>query len=174
MRKIFFLFIALTLALSSFAQLPNNNMYLLRNLNLHPIPPQFGAPWSYAAIWGYVTPNGREYAILGCGFGTAFYDVTDSANIREVDFFPAQINLSSPDQGNIWREMKVYSHYAYVVSEADTSGVEIFDLQYLPDTVILLRSLYLQATVRHILFHRKVRIYILRLKCFIRAGHCCT
>jgi len=140
MKKLFYLFAALTLSSSSFSQLPNDNMYLLRNLNLHPIPPQLGAPWSYAAIWGYVAPNGSEYAILGGGLGTSFCDVTDSANIHEIDFFPVQINLSNPDQGVIWREMKVYSHYAYVVSEADTSGVEIYDLQYLPDTVIFVKK----------------------------------
>lgn len=140
MKKLLLLFFTLTLAQSASAQLPNNNMYLLRNLDLHAIPPQFGAPWSYAAIWGYVAPNGREYAILGCGLGTAFYDITDSANISEVGYFPAQLNLANPDPGNIWREMKVYSHYAYVVSEADTSGIEIFDLQYLPDTVMYVKK----------------------------------
>ncbi|MBX7042334.1 MAG: choice-of-anchor B family protein [Ignavibacteria bacterium] len=119
----------------SFGQLPNSNMYLFSQKNLHAIPPQYMAPWSYSAIWGYAAPDGREYAILGCGLGTAFYDVTDSSNVREVGFFPTPINLSNPDAGVLWVEMKVYSHYAYVVSEADTSGVRIFDLRYLPDSV---------------------------------------
>lgn len=140
MKKIIYIFVCLILAQSSFSQLGNYNMHLVRNLNLHEIPPMFGAPYSYAAIWGYLAPNGREYAILGGGLGTSFIDVTDSANIHEVDFFPAPINLSNPDPGNLWREMKVYSHYAYVVSEADTSGVEIFDLQYLPDSVVHVRK----------------------------------
>lgn len=122
------------------AQLPNNNMYLLGNLNLHPVPVVFGAPWDYAAIWGYVAPDGKEYAIL-CGvLGTGFYDISDSANIREVVFFSSQINMSNPDPGNLWREAKVYSHYAYVVSEADTSGIEIFDLRYLPDSVTYVKK----------------------------------
>jgi choice-of-anchor B domain-containing protein len=119
----------------AYSQLGNQNMYLLKNLNEHMIPAQFNAPWHYAAIWGYTAPNGREYAVLCAGLGTAFIDVTDSANIREVDFMPADINFSNPDQGNIWREAKVYSHYAYVVSEADSSGIEIYDLQYMPDSV---------------------------------------
>lgn len=140
MKKILYLFFLLSFPILAIAQLPNNNMYLLKNLNDHEVPAQFGAPANYSAVWGYVAPDGREYAILGCVLGTAFYDVTDSANIHEVGFFPAQINLSNPDQGNLWREMKVYSHYAYVVSEADTSGVEIYDLQHLPDTVIHIRK----------------------------------
>jgi len=135
MKNIIYLLIIFSVYSNSSAQLSNNNMYLLGNQNLHPVPAIFGAPWDYAAIWGYVAPDGREYAIL-CGvLGTGFFDINDSANIREVDYFPAQINTSNPDQGNLWREAKVYSHYAYVVSEADTSGIEIFDLQYLPDSV---------------------------------------
>ncbi|MEO8209248.1 MAG: choice-of-anchor B family protein, partial [bacterium] len=138
--KIFYLLVLLLITSSAYSQLPNNNMHLVGNLNLHPIPPQFGAPWDYAAIWGYSAPNGREYAILGCALGTAFYDVTDSANIHEIDFFPVQIDTTNPDQGVLWHEMKVYSHYAYVVSEAAASGVEIYDLQYLPDSVVFVRK----------------------------------
>src|SRR5690554_5305989 len=104
MKKFFSVLFLITLlsGITAFAQLPNHNMYVLQNLNEHLIPQQFQAPWSYAAIWGYTAPNGREYAILCCGLGTAFIDVTDSANIYEVDFHPAQINFQNPDQGNIW------------------------------------------------------------------------
>ncbi len=134
------IFFTLILISNSNAQLANNNMYLLKNLNLHQIPPKYGAPWDYAAVWGYVAPDGKEYAILGGALGTSFFNISDSANIYEVDFFPTNINFSNPDQGVLWKEMKVYSHYAYVVSEADTSGVEIYDLQYLPDTVLFVKK----------------------------------
>lgn len=109
-----------------FAQLPNQNTYLLKNLNQH------FSNTLYSAIWGYEAPNGREYAILGCPAGTAFIDVTDSANIREVDFLSG-LNSS-------WREMKTYSHYAYIVSEATNSKLQIVDLQYLPDSVSLVKT----------------------------------
>ncbi|MDZ4712428.1 MAG: choice-of-anchor B family protein [bacterium] len=107
----------------SFSQLPNQNTYLLKNLDSYS---------SYAALWGYTAPNGREYAILGCNSGTSFVDITDSANIHEVDF---QTGLTSS-----WREMKVYSHYAYIVSEATNSKLQIVDLQYLPDSVRLVTT----------------------------------
>lgn len=118
-----------------FAQLGNYNMYLIRNIDSHRIPPPFTPPWHYAACWGYIAPDGSEYAILGCALGTQIVDISDSATVREVYFKAATINFTNPDQGNLWREMKTYSHYLYVVSEADTSGLEIFDLQYLPDSV---------------------------------------
>ncbi|HEX2787937.1 MAG TPA: choice-of-anchor B family protein [Ignavibacteria bacterium] len=100
-------------------------MHLLKNVNQH------SAAGRYSALWGYVAPNGREYAILGCYDGTAFIDITDSANIREVDFVPNTGTGSS----NAWREMKFVGHYAYVVSELSQSGIQIMDLQYLPDSV---------------------------------------
>lgn len=110
----------------SYSQLPNQNTYLLRNLNQH------YTSTLYSAVWGYVAPNGREYAILGCPGGTAFIDVTDSADIHEVDYLTG-LNSS-------WREMKTYSHYAYIVSEATNSKLQIVDLQYLPDSVHLVNT----------------------------------
>lgn len=109
----------------SFSQLANQNMYLLKNLNQH------YTSTLYAALWGYKADDGREYAILGCPTGTAFVDVTDSANIIEVDYLTGSTSS--------WREMKTYSHYAYIVSEANNSRLQIVDLQYLPDSVHLVK-----------------------------------
>lgn len=136
MRKVLFLLFALFCTFNTviYSQLGNFNMYLISNIDSRRVPPPHNPPWQYSACWGYTAPNGREYAILGCVTGTQIVDITDSANVREVYYRPANINFSNPDQGNLWRELKVYSHYLYVVSEADTSGIEIFDLQYLPDS----------------------------------------
>lgn len=107
------------------AQLGHSNMSLLASKNDHP-----GTGGNlYSALWGYVAPNGREYAILGCYNGTAFYDITDSANIVEVGFIPGP--------NNNWREMKVFSNYCYVVSEASNSKIQIINLANLPNSVSL-------------------------------------
>jgi len=125
MKKHLYLFLVMfTMLFASVkAQLPNQNMVLLKNLNQH---------GSYSALWGYTAPNGREYAILGCNGGTSFVDITDSANIREIKFYPGVTSN--------WREMKTYSHYAYVVSEGSQSKIQIFDLQYLPDSVHFVKT----------------------------------
>lgn len=125
LTKIFLLLIIFYVSVC-YAQLPNQNTYLLKSLNQH------SGATLYSAIWGYVDTNGREYALLGCGTGTAFIDVTDSSNIHEVDFITG---LNSA-----WREMKTYSHYAYIVSEATNSRLQIVDLQYLPDSVSLVKT----------------------------------
>ncbi len=103
----------------TFSQLADNNTHLIKHLNPRPTTNQY----KYSACWGYTAPDGREYAIIGCQPGTSFVDITDSANIREVGFLAG--NTSE------WREMKVYSHYAYIVSEASSSALQIVDLQYL-------------------------------------------
>lgn len=78
-------------------------------------------------VWGYVA-DGHEYALLGTRTGTAIIDVTDPATPNELFFVPGPSSL--------WRDMKVWGHYAYVTNETD-SGLHIFDLQYLPDSIIV-------------------------------------
>ncbi len=114
---------------SVYSQLPNHNMTFLANLNQHITTD------TYSGCWGYVAPDSSEYAILGTHLGTAFIDITDNSNIHEVDFAPTPFSGG----GNHWREITVYSHYAYVVTEQANCGIEIFDLQYLPDSVHLVR-----------------------------------
>lgn len=132
MKKFITLFI--TLSNIAFSQLSNFNMQLIRNVDTRRVPSQYNPAWHYSACWGYTAPDGREYAILGCVLGTQIVDITDSENVREVYFKPANIDFNNFDPGFGWREMKVYSHYLYVISYADSSRLEIFDLQSLPDS----------------------------------------
>lgn len=106
------------------------------NLNNH------SADGEYSSCWGYKAPNGREYAILGCAKGTSFVDITDTLNIREVAYLPG-LNLPS-----CCREMKTYSHYCYVVADGIPSGLQIIDLQYLPDSVRLVNTFFFQGFTR--------------------------
>ena len=110
-----------------------NNMSLLGNKNEYTaggIP----AGFHYSSVWGYTAPNGREYALLGHYAGTTFYDVTDApTTIRNCGTVPG---LGSTYN---YREFKTYQHYAYIVSEGG-QGVQIVDLQYLPDSVHYIKS----------------------------------
>ncbi|NOS85727.1 MAG: choice-of-anchor B family protein [Ignavibacteria bacterium] len=85
----------------------------------------------HSSCWGY-SAGGREYAIYGWYNGTSFVDITDENNIREVVFLPGRYSG--------WREMKVYKNYLYIVSEADSSGIQIVDLSRLPNTVDLINT----------------------------------
>jgi choice-of-anchor B domain-containing protein len=84
---------------------------------------------SYSGCWGWTHSNGKEYGIVGTATGTAFIDITDSAN--EVAF------VTGPT--SVWREMRTYKNYAYVVTEAG-GGVQIIDLTNLPSSVTFVQS----------------------------------
>lgn len=79
-------------------------------------------------IWGYAAPDGREYAIIGSRNFTHFIDITDPQNPVEVDREAGQGNCT-------WRDFKTYGHFAYGVGEYCDSGLEIYDLSTLPDSV---------------------------------------
>ena len=88
--------------------------------------------WHYASCWGYVA-EGREYAIIGHYAGTTVYDVTNPGAISNKGTIPG------PGSFYNYREMKTYSHYLYIVSEGG-SGVQIADLQYLPDSIHFVKN----------------------------------
>jgi choice-of-anchor B domain-containing protein len=84
-------------------------------------------------IWGWTDPQtGREYAIMGTSNGTAFVDVTDARNPVVVGHMPSQSFLIWA----LWRDIKVYENHAYVVSEYDLHGMQIFDLTRLRDVAV--------------------------------------
>ena len=61
-----------------------------------------------ANVCGY-TQNGREYALVGGNKGLIIVEVTNPDN-------PVTI-VQIPGPTNDWKEIKTYSHYAYVTSE---------------------------------------------------------
>ncbi len=90
----------------------------------------------YSDIWGYAA-DGREYALIGTYEGLSIVDVTDPTNTTEVAFIPGP--------KSIWRDIKTYSHYAYVVHDANDDnhpepGVQIIDLSALPDSARLVAT----------------------------------
>lgn len=74
---------------------------------------------SYAGIWGYTAPDGREYALIGTSTGTAIYNCTNPTAPYLTAF------ISGPSSG--WREVRTWDRYAYVVTEGG-GGVQIVSL----------------------------------------------
>ncbi len=69
--------------------------------------------------WGYVSPSGREYAIMGLEGGYGFVEITDPTNPQIVATVQGPVSL--------WHDVKVIGDRAYGVSEGG-SGVQIMDL----------------------------------------------
>lgn len=69
--------------------------------------------------WGYTSPSGREYAILGTSRGTAFVEVTDPGAAQVVAVVPGPVSL--------WRDIRTYQNFAYAVSEGG-GGIQVISL----------------------------------------------
>lgn len=70
-------------------------------------------------VWGYVDPDGREYALVGLKTGLSVVDLGDPANPTETFFIAGTYST--------WRDIKVWEHYAYVTNESG-DGLLIVDL----------------------------------------------
>jgi len=74
---------------------------------------------TYNDVWGYVAPNGDEYALLGSTDGTTVVDCRNPRNISQTGFIPGT--------NSTWRDIRTYGTYAYVVTEG-SGGVQVIDL----------------------------------------------
>ena len=79
----------------------------------------FGSPDTGNDCWGYVSPSGREYGLVGHSDGTAFVEVTNPSSPVIVE------QISGPN--SLWRDIKVFGHHAYAVSEGG-SGIQVIDM----------------------------------------------
>ena len=77
-------------------------------------------------VWGWTDPDsGREYALVGRYDGTSFIDVSNPHQPQYLGNLP----MHEGAQGNVWRDIKVYSNHAYIVSDgAGPHGMQVFDL----------------------------------------------
>lgn len=84
-------------------------------------------------VWGYTTPTGEEYVLVGARKGVSIVDVTDPENPVEV-FWEA-------GSESVWRDLKEYNGYAYVTNEED-DGLMIIDMTGLPGGTVPAATYY--------------------------------
>lgn len=80
-----------------------------------------------ANVWGYSTIE-SEYALIGASKGLIIADITDPD-------IPVQI-VQIPGPNSLWKEIRTYGHYAYVVTEGG-GGIQIVDLSGLPSPTLV-------------------------------------
>lgn len=115
--------ISQTLCNSGFAGVyPCNNIDLLSRVTFT----QMGGTNSTNGndCWGWTDPlTEKEYAIMGCTSHTAFIDITNPT----VPIYIGKVN-SHNNVNSVWRDIKVYNNFAFIVSEATGHGMQVFDL----------------------------------------------
>lgn len=107
---------------------PCKNIDLYAHLNISELGGSAGIEGN--DIWGWTDPlNGKEYAIIGLTSHTAFVDISNPINPIYLGKLPTATTNS------IWRDVKVYNNYAFIVSEASNHGMQVFDLTRLRNVV---------------------------------------
>lgn len=71
-------------------------------------------------IWGYQHSNGTEYALVGLTNGVSIVNLSDPAHPVE--------DLFIPGAQSIWRDLKTWGSYAYVIADEGKDGLLIIDL----------------------------------------------
>ena len=112
------------------AQIVSKNIDLLGKWNDPNLPKLNGYQiWSDLTTY-YDSINKREYVIAGSTDSIYFFDISNPTNIilRAVK--------SGNSKGVVNRDFECYSHYVYCVSDNKAKGsLQVFDLQFLPDSV---------------------------------------
>ena len=91
-------------------------------------------PSSANDCWGYVSPSGREYALMGLRNAMAVVEITDPVN-------PVIIEEISHNN-TLWGDVKVYLDHAYVVNDNGGGGMDVIDLSDVDNgTVTLVQRL---------------------------------
>ena len=69
--------------------------------------------------WGYTSPSGREYALMCTNDSTVFIEVTNPGS--------PNVLWSHSTTNCTWRDVKVFQHYAYTVTECG-AGIQVYDM----------------------------------------------
>ncbi len=112
--------LSLCIAASAVAGFPASNVALHRQITVADMNSSFAED-----SWGYVSPSGREYAIVGLSVGTGFVEITDPPN-------PVIVALMS--QVNQGRDMKVYQNFVY--STSDSGPTHVYDVSGIDNGVV--------------------------------------
>jgi len=81
-----------------------------------------GSQTAASDICGYVSPSGREYALIGFTKGMGFVEVTNPASPVIVGYIDG-VGINQP-----WRDSAVVGEYAYIVSDGAGVGMQVADL----------------------------------------------
>lgn len=71
-----------------------------------------------SSSWGWTSPDGREFGIIGQFSGAAFVEVLKNGQLQYLGRLPAQ------SEGSEWREVRVLNDYAIIGSEAVGHNVQ--------------------------------------------------
>ncbi|EIN06800.1 hypothetical protein PUNSTDRAFT_72471 [Punctularia strigosozonata HHB-11173 SS5] len=121
-----------TPCVNGFAGTEENNTFACRDLDLYTFLSHeaLGSEARFGSdIWGWTYEDAekkgekREFGLVGQYEGTAFVEIVGAGKVLYLGRLPTQ------SVGSIWRDIKVIGDYAYIGSEAEGHGIQVFDLK---------------------------------------------
>ena len=79
-----------------------------------------------SSMWGWTSPDGREFAAVGQADGAAFVEVVNKTGAL---IYLGRLPQPKGVKPEIWREIRMMDHYAIIGSEAEGHGVQIWDMR---------------------------------------------
>lgn len=119
----------------------SNHTYACNNADLYAFVPHWATGSKNRVgndVWGWTDKeSGREFGMVGQGDGTAFVEVQPDGSVDYLGRLPTQ-SIDS-----IWRDIKVIGNIAYIGSEAEGHGVQVFNLSKVNISICIFLSLKL-------------------------------
>lgn len=91
-----------------------------------PLPSLGAEGYRGSDLWGWTDPDsGAEIALVTTAIGTTFVDISTPTAPVVLGM------LTTATEASDWRDVKVFKDHAFIVSEAEGHGMQIFDLRLL-------------------------------------------
>ena len=90
----------------------------------------------YSGLWTFVESD-EEYAVIGTTEGASFLKLSENDNILFIDAVEARY----PSAQAITREYRRYKNYVYAIGDEGDASLQIIDISYLPDSVVLVNDI---------------------------------
>ncbi len=105
------------------AQFASSNVSLYNWLDLT----ELGGAGNGSDVWGYVSPSGREYALMGISNALVVVEVTNPAS--------PVIIASIPHNNSLWADVETYGTHAYVSNESG-GGIDVINLAQVDSGIV--------------------------------------
>jgi choice-of-anchor B domain-containing protein len=145
----FLIFLVLAMPAMALAQ-PSLNMTLIGTYDDPELPTRNTI--EYSDCWGFTHANGTEIAIIGGIEDILFIDITIPANPVLI-YSHHVLNLPTGTVNkSAWRDFMTFGNYVYAAADEGTSGLLIFDMSQVPNSITMVTQTTSYFTKTHTIF----------------------
>ena len=90
----------------------------------------------YSGLWTF-SKGAEEYAVVGITEGASFLQLSENNEVSFIDHIDGKYVSTQA----ITREYKHYQNYIYAIGDEGDASLQIIDVSYLPDSVVLVNDI---------------------------------